>query len=445
MLRVLPVLAFLVWVAPANAAPTVSVQATPTLGPAPMDVTLTATGDAIAYHWDLGDKTQAEGPVVQHRYGAGRFTATVTATAADGTSAQSSVTIIAAQLTLAAPKVATYGSLMRLRGRMVPVLRGSPITLYSGDTPLGTVRADREGRFQLRARQTTPATYIASFETVPSNAVAVALRPGLDVALPDARMLGQRLVLSAKLKPRGSGALRIRIWRSGRELRTSQFADRATVRLSTGRVADYVVRITVTPNGSYLGRRKTFRSNVVLPSLAGRARPNRAHARAPAGQAALRDKRSQQLLLVRHYGRRSRLPEGERHDAYRPCDTRSLAPAPDRARAARPLPRPVPPPRGRQDAAGLVPGRRWPSPASRPRLDRRHRKHAGRPLARLQQVRGFLPSGMYYSSFFLGGFAIHGFYSVPAYPASHGCVRMPMWIAPTIFASSDYGEADYIY
>ena len=96
MQRVLPVLAFLVWVAPANAAPTVSVQATPTLGPAPMDVTLTAAGDAIAYHWDLGDKTQAEGPVVQHRYGAGRFTATVTATAADGTSAQSSVTIIAA-------------------------------------------------------------------------------------------------------------------------------------------------------------------------------------------------------------------------------------------------------------------------------------------------------------------------------------------------------------
>ena len=52
---------------------------------------------------------------------------------------------------------------------------------------------------------------------------------------------------------------------------------------------------------------------------------------------------------------------------------------------------------------------------------------------------------MYDSSFFLGAFAIHGFYSVPAYPASHGCVRMPMWIAPTIFASNDYGETVYIY
>ena len=35
--------------------------------------------------------------------------------------------------------------------------------------------------------------------------------------------------------------------------------------------------------------------------------------------------------------------------------------------------------------------------------------------------------------------------SVPAYPASHGCVRMPMWIAPTIFASNDYGAAVYIH
>ena len=78
MRRVLPVLVFLVWAAPANATPTVTVQATPALGAAPLDATLTATGDAIAYHWELGDRTQADGPVVQHRYGAGRFTATVT-------------------------------------------------------------------------------------------------------------------------------------------------------------------------------------------------------------------------------------------------------------------------------------------------------------------------------------------------------------------------------
>ena len=79
MRRLAPVLIFLVWVAPAQAKPNVSIQATPATGQAPLNVTLTATGDAVSYHWDLGDKTQADGPVVQHQYAAGRFTATVTA------------------------------------------------------------------------------------------------------------------------------------------------------------------------------------------------------------------------------------------------------------------------------------------------------------------------------------------------------------------------------
>jgi lipoprotein-anchoring transpeptidase ErfK/SrfK len=61
------------------------------------------------------------------------------------------------------------------------------------------------------------------------------------------------------------------------------------------------------------------------------------------------------------------------------------------------------------------------------------------------KVPGFLPSGMFYSSFFIGAFAIHGYPSVPPYPASHGCVRTPMWIAPTLFASNDYGETVYVY
>jgi hypothetical protein len=42
--------------------------------------------------------------------------------------------------------------------------------------------------------------------------------------------------------------------------------------------------------------------------------------------------------------------------------------------------------------------------------------------------------GMYYSIFFLRGFAIHGYRSVPPWPASHGCVRTPMWFARGFYA-----------
>ena len=39
---------------------------------------------------------------------------------------------------------------------------------------------------------------------------------------------------------------------------------------------------------------------------------------------------------------------------------------------------------------------------------------------------GYLPDGMYFSSFFTGGYAIHGYDPAPDYPASHGCMRLPI-------------------
>ena len=50
------------------------------------------------------------------------------------------------------------------------------------------------------------------------------------------------------------------------------------------------------------------------------------------------------------------------------------------------------------------------------------------------------PLGMiYYPSYFEGGFAIHGSASVPAYPASHGCVRVPMFAAKQLSEMTPVG------
>lgn len=43
---------------------------------------------------------------------------------------------------------------------------------------------------------------------------------------------------------------------------------------------------------------------------------------------------------------------------------------------------------------------------------------------------------MPYALYFSGGYAIHGFGSVPAYPASHGCVRVPLSDAPSVYAAT---------
>src|ERR671935_2953334 len=93
--------AALIW-APAAAAapPSVSASASPAAGAAPLAVTLTASGDAASYSWDLGDGTSAIGPVVQHTYGPGGFVARVTATGTTGESARATVRIASYALTL---------------------------------------------------------------------------------------------------------------------------------------------------------------------------------------------------------------------------------------------------------------------------------------------------------------------------------------------------------
>jgi cell wall hydrolase len=52
---------------------------------------------------------------------------------------------------------------------------------------------------------------------------------------------------------------------------------------------------------------------------------------------------------------------------------------------------------------------------------------------------------LWYPLYFKGGFAIHGYPSVPAYPASHGCVRIPMWIAPSLFTAHGLGTTVVVH
>jgi peptidoglycan hydrolase-like protein with peptidoglycan-binding domain len=53
--------------------------------------------------------------------------------------------------------------------------------------------------------------------------------------------------------------------------------------------------------------------------------------------------------------------------------------------------------------------------------------------------------GMVYSSYFIGGYAIHGYASVPNYAASHGCLRVPIPNAVSIYNWIDLGDPIYTY
>ena len=217
------------------------------------------------------------------------------------------------------------------------------------------------------------------------------------------------------------------------------------MRLGTGRVTDFVVRLAVTPSAGYRGRRTTVRSSVFLPYLA----------RGAEGP-------SVRILEQRLAQLRFALRGVDTFFSYDTADavlafqkvhglarTGRVTPAFWRRLQAAHAPRPRY--RGGHHIE-VDKSRQVLFEVDRGRVVRVVHVSTGAtgntPVGRFRvysKVPGFLPSGMFYSSFFIGAFAIHGYASVPPYPASHGCVRTPMWIAPTLFASSNYGEPVYVY
>jgi lipoprotein-anchoring transpeptidase ErfK/SrfK len=58
---------------------------------------------------------------------------------------------------------------------------------------------------------------------------------------------------------------------------------------------------------------------------------------------------------------------------------------------------------------------------------------------------GYNSHGMYYSWYFYGGYAVHGYNSVPDYPASHGCLRTFISDQPEIYERIFYGQDIFIW
>jgi hypothetical protein len=62
-----------------------------------------------------------------------------------------------------------------------------------------------------------------------------------------------------------------------------------------------------------------------------------------------------------------------------------------------------------------------------------------------QKAPGTNAKGMVHSSYFIRGYAIHGYASVPVYAASHGCLRVPLPDALSIFNWVRLGDAVDVY
>lgn len=421
--------------APAAAAPP-ALSASPAAGRAPLAVTLTADR---AVHWDFGDGASADGATVEHVYAAGDWTAT--ASDAEG-SAQ--VRIHAESVTLASARTGSYGRAARFSGSVAPASPGEPVALYGGNRKLAVTRARADGTFRFRLRRiAVPGPYVARTGVADSDPATVQLHPLLFAGLVGRGTIGRPLALVARLRPAGAGSLRIRLWKGGRLVAAVRRGAAARLRVGTSRSTHVRAEVVAVPRDGFLGSRHLVSRTIVVPQLAlGATGPSvvELERRLAAMRYALRrvdgrfepDTYEAVLAFQKVHG----LARSGRVDA--PLWERIFTAGVPRARFGGTH---VEVDKTRQvlfevrngkvtlvvhvstGATGNTPPGRW---------------HVYRRVTGWDWV-------LYYPTYFVRGFAIHGYPSVPAYPASHGCVRVPLWIAPRLYAMNMFGAAVYVY
>jgi PKD repeat protein len=421
------------------APPAVTASAAPTTGVAPLRVTLTAAGDEASYAWDFGDGTAGTGAVVSHVYVSGRFTATVTATNAAGETSQAQVSLSVARrtVTLEAPRRLAHGAAGVFAGALRPAVAGARVQIYRGSTFVTSARVRANGRFRTTVKLRSPGPYHARYGRARSAQHTVLLRPRLLAPLPATVPVGGSLTLRARVVPTAAGPLRVRVLLDGKLVRSGPG------RLPTGRAGTVRVELTSAPRRGYLPVRRTLVAQIVLPSLS-------LGASGPSVRALER------RLAELHYALRNT-------DGSYGTDTYEAVLAFQKVNG---LPRTgrVEPWLWRRLAAAGVP--RAALGGDYIEVDKTRQvlfDVRGGVVTKVVHIStgatGNTPLGtwsvyrkvggwdwvLWYPLYFKGGFAIHGYPSVPAYPASHGCVRIPMWIASSLFAQHGYGTKVFVH
>jgi PKD repeat protein len=390
----------------AHAAGPCGVTTTPVRGSAPLTVTFTAACSSAGYAWSFGDGEEGVGQSVQHVYSAGLWHATLVTDL--GTDTAPSVTAIS--VSLAGPAHARYAQWVTLRASVTPRV---PVTLHG--------RRFVNGKLRVRVLGTAP--WIANALGVRSPTLRILVTPKLVVRTVGNAIVGGHVRVVATLHPATAGtvvASRVDTSRAHVAHVTARSRPRsgwdpvhaetdvvvvqpglslgasgASVRELERRLQDlhYAVRADGYFGDDDLEALYAFqkvegldRTGAVDAGVWGRLASAQTPSARYGGDHVEIDKTRQVLFVVR----------GGRVSLVVATST---------------------------GATGNTPAGEW---------------HVYRKVTGFDWV-------LYYPNYFLRGFAVHGYPDVPPYPASHGCARIPMWIATTVYAQIAYGSAIYVY
>jgi lipoprotein-anchoring transpeptidase ErfK/SrfK len=362
-----------------------------------------------------------------------------------------SATATVPTLTLNGPKATTYLHGVDFTGRLSPVARDARVRLMRGSTVVSTTRVRPDGSFRFKVELANPGPFHAAWLTARSNDVTVRIRPALEASLVGSFVAGAPLKLAATLAPSQAGRVRVQVIRGGRVGFDRSFAGGAQVALGTRDIGVVRVRLTTLPNRGYDSVSRELRATVRPPTLS-------LGTTSPAVTELARQ------LAALHYvvpSFSSTFGDDFVQSVYAFQKVQGL----ERT--------------GSVDAAfwtklgnPRIPAPRYSQPADHIEVDKTHQvlyvvrdgkialispvstagiagyyTPEGR-FAIYRKVTGYDPSPLGVlldPMYFVGGYAIHGNPSVPPYPASHGCVRVPNFVIYRLFGSEPYGEVVYVY
>lgn len=375
-------------------------------GAAPLAVTFTAQCASASYTWDFGDGTTAAGQTVSHTYAAGAFQPTL----AFDAGAEQAPLVESISLKVSAPPRAGYARYVALHATVVPRL---PVTWRGRRFQHGT----------LRVRVLGPGPWVVHAGNVTASASTTVV-PKLAVSTRGAPVVGGDVRVVATLHPASAGTV---VGPHRVDTRTPHVAR---------------LHVTTRPAKGWAAVSETEIVTVVSPRVG-------AGDRGPSVLALER------RLAALHYAVQTDGVFGD-DDTEALYAFQKVAGLPrtgvaDAAVWRRLLAAHTPAPRYGGDHVEVDKTRQvlFVVRGGKVRLVVATSTGAtgNTPVGtwRVYRKVGGYDWVLYYPSYFLRGFAVHGYPDVPPYPASHGCARIPMWIARTVYDAIPLGSTVYVY
>jgi hypothetical protein len=287
---------------------------------------------------------------------------------------------------------------------------------------------------------------------VSSDDVRVRIRPRLDTRLVGPRIAGAPLSLEASVLPAEAGPIRVQVIRDGAVGFDRRFGGGAArVELGTKQAGEVTIRVATVARPGYESRRRLLTATLRAPNLSlGTTSPSVAdlarqlaalHYVVPSFSRTFGDDFLQSVYAFQKVQGLDRTGVVDARFWTRLADPR-------------------------------IPQPRYRTPADHIEVDKTHQVLylvRGGQIALISPVSTagiagyYTPEGRFaiyrkvvgYDTsplgvlldpmYFVGGYAIHGNPSVPPYPASHGCVRVPNFVIYRLFSSEPYGETVYVY